>query len=51
MLKNNKTIPSVKTSAIFQNSTWFKKQDSTFSKIWYYILKHNMVKKIKFYLQ
>ena len=45
MLKNNKIIPSVKTGAIFQKSIWFKKQDSTFSKIWCYIFKHNMVKK------
>ena len=45
MLKNNKIIPSVKTGAIFQKSTWFKIQDSSFSKIWCYIFKHNMVKK------
>ena len=51
MIKNNEIIPSVKTGAVFQNSTVCKKQDSTFSKIWDYILKHNMVKKTKLYLQ
>ena len=35
----------------FENSTWLEKGDLPSAKIWCYNSKHNMVKKIKFYLQ
>ena len=59
--KKNKIIPPVTIGASFQNSTKLKKRDYTFRKneiipsdytfIWCYILKHNMVKQMRLYLQ